>query len=521
MNLALLPSLVANEVRLRLRRLSSAVALLAMIALAWAMIGDPASGTVLLVVNDARVLYTSSALALASASLASPLFALLGFFLLRGRMAEDVRSGIGSVIGASAIGNWQFLLSRWLGGVAYLLSLILVFMLSMMVCQILRGDGAVDVVIYLQTYALVLLPNVLFAVSCAVLFDSFAPAMGKVGDILYFFIWVAQLALVAQIDEAYKSGMPTALLFDFSGIATTMFNFTQHLHTENISLGGGTFDAKLAPLTLPAMLWSSQLIGMRLWSALLALLPILPAAFIFHRFSPDKVKASRSRQRRTPWQVLNNLLRPLASLAQPLMRLAQNLPGIAGQIVADVSLTLISAPSAIAAILLINLAALLVPSKDLAGLLSLAVAIWAVVISDIATRDFQAQSEEMTAALPGGNQQRYLRQLAASLLLGLFFMGTIALRCGMQDVQHVLAIVSGMVFLAAVAHLLGRTSGSARTFLSLFMLAMYIALNASKVPMLDAIGFNGVANTSSILMYGGLGLGAVVAGYVYNMRRGR
>jgi hypothetical protein len=40
------------------------------------------------------VLYTSSALALGSASMASLLFGLAGFYLLRGRMAEDLRSGL-------------------------------------------------------------------------------------------------------------------------------------------------------------------------------------------------------------------------------------------------------------------------------------------------------------------------------------------------------------------------------------------------------------------------------------------
>lgn len=62
--------LAQNEVRLRMRRLSTLVAMLAMIALGWAMIGNPSEGTTMMSIQDARVLYISSALALGSASLA-------------------------------------------------------------------------------------------------------------------------------------------------------------------------------------------------------------------------------------------------------------------------------------------------------------------------------------------------------------------------------------------------------------------------------------------------------------------
>ena len=40
--------LAQNEVRLRMRRLSTLVAMLAMIALGWAMIGNPSEGTTMM-----------------------------------------------------------------------------------------------------------------------------------------------------------------------------------------------------------------------------------------------------------------------------------------------------------------------------------------------------------------------------------------------------------------------------------------------------------------------------------------
>jgi hypothetical protein len=220
----LLRTLAQYEVRLRMRRLSTLVALLAVVGISWTMISDPASGMTLLAVEEARVLYTSSALALGSASLGGLLFGLGGFFLVRGRIGEDLRCGTGSVIATTPVGNTAFLFSRWLGGVAYLTGLILAFMGTMLVCHALRGEGPLDLWVYLQTFGLVLLPTVFFAVSCAVLFDSFAPLMGKRGDVLYFLLWVAQLSLSSQLGEPSSHATPGSLVFDFPGIALSIMS---------------------------------------------------------------------------------------------------------------------------------------------------------------------------------------------------------------------------------------------------------------------------------------------------------
>lgn len=111
-----LKTMALTEVRLRMRRMSTIVALLAVAAITWAMIDDPAAGGALLVVDNTRVLYTSSALALGSASLASLLFEVGGFFLARGRVPEDIRSGAGGVIGATPVGSLLFRPLAWRRG---------------------------------------------------------------------------------------------------------------------------------------------------------------------------------------------------------------------------------------------------------------------------------------------------------------------------------------------------------------------------------------------------------------------
>ena len=516
MKSAILSVLIVNEVRLRLRRLSSLVTVLAVIALAWLIIPDPESGSTLIAIKQARVLYTSSAMALGSASMASFVFGLAGFYLVRGRIAEDLRSGTGSVIAATSMGNSLFLFGRWLGGVIYLLSLILAFLAAMLVCHLLRGEGAIEPGVYLVTYAMLMLPMVLFTVSCAILFDSFSPLMGKLGDIIFFFIWMAQIALLDKVNKSTGGQIHPYMFFDFIGTAMSMEQLKMMVNTTHLSLGTASFNSKLPTVVLPAYVWPAVLVKARLLTTGLAVLPLLPAFVLFHRFSPDRVRMVQARKRRSPLMYLNQLLLPFSRLAQPLFLLAQTLPGMASQIVADLALTVATAPAAGLALVLCPLLASLLNSAALPGFLAISVAVWGVLISDISTRDHQTITSEMTGAVPGGISRRYLRQLFASMLFGILLTGIIAIRWFSHHPLWALALLTGIVSMSAMSSLFGRLSGTPRTFLALFLFGMYVAVNASKVTAIDIFAFNGIANSQTIILQATLALGAGIGGYICN-----
>jgi hypothetical protein len=517
-NIHLIRTLALLEARLRLRRLSTLVTLLAVVALSWLMISDPAAGMTLMAVGKARVLYTSSALAMGSAAMASLLFGLAGFYLLRGRMTEDLRSGLAGVIGASQAGNALFVLGRWCGGVLYLSALAGACMATILLCHALRGDGPIELLVYLQTTVLVLGPMLLFAAGCALLFDSWAPLMGKRGDLLYFFMWVAQMGMLPALTEGVGS-QPAAIPVDFSGMSAVMTALSAHIDFRNLMLGIADFDRATPPIVLPTWLWTGQLVAMRIVAALLALLPLLLAVRLFHRYSPDRVKPARSHSRRSPLAMLNGWLRPLARLAQPLFALSARLPGIAGQAIADVALTLASAPAAIALLLTTQVLALALDVHALAPLVLASVACWGVLASELPTRDGDAGCAMLAAAVPGGAARRYWRQLAASLLLGLMFTGVATLRLAGHDPLRACALLAGVFALSALACLLGRSSGSARTFLALFLFGLYLSVNMNKVPLADVVGFHGIATAVSVLTWLAVGIASAWSGHLWNRYR--
>jgi hypothetical protein len=509
--------MVMTEVKLRMRRLSTLVVTLAVIALSWSMVPAPESNMALISINDARVLLTSSALAFGTVSLAAIVFGLGSFYLARGRASEDVRSGTGSVIAASQIGNGVFIFSRWLGGVTYILALVAILLSTTMVLHAIRGHGPIEVSVYLQVYGLLLVPMVFFGVSFAILFDSIPWLMGKLGDVLFFVIWMFQLALMAAF-QGSKAAYSPLLLIDFSGLATS-FMTLQGIAGSNISVGMSEFNKALPAVLLPQFVWPIQIILMRFGACILAMLPLLPAMMLFHRYSPDRVKVSTAAKRRSPLTLLNSWLRPLSRMVKPLFVLAAKMPGISGQVLADIALTLVTSPLTIVLLFASVVAAFTVDSTALPVLMIIVVVYWGILISDISTRDYAATAEDITDTVRGGKTQRFLRQWLATNVLGFLFMGAIAFRWSAEDPKRALAVISGIVFLSTLASAFGRFSRTPRTFIALFLFAIYIALNGKDLAIMDLVGFNGSADFGSMAMQMMVAGVALVAGYLYNRQQ--
>ena len=524
MNTAIIGAVVLNEVRMRTRRLSSLIAVLIVVAIAWVMVADPASGHSLISINHARALYNSTALALGSSVLASFLLGLGSFYLVRGRTREDLRHGVGAILATTPAGNATFLFARWLGGVLYLCVLVLALMATMIVLQLVRGEAAVEPLVFLQMYGLMLLPTIFFAASIAVLCDAFAPLMGKLGDVLYFILWIGQFSAMPSAVEKSSVSMGWIAGIDISGLATMAHRLKHVFHSDGFNIGGAGFDRALPPIVLSDF-WTWEMVATRLLCAMLALLPLLPATLLFHRFSPDRVKgrAAGSGRIAALFAWLNRILRPATVVVRPLFALAARVPGVAGQTLADLALTLISSPIAVVALPLLMLAGtfadLSSKSGGLSGVLVAGIACWGILISDLGVRDYQSATESLTGAAPGGASRRYLRHLMVAAILGLMFSATVLLRWLLANPFGALTLVTGVFALASVASLLGRSTRTGRTFLALFLFGLYLSLQVKDVQWFDVVGFNGASTAASVGAQLLVGLIACAAGALLVQRK--
>jgi len=504
-----------NEVRLRLRRLSTLVALLAAIGLCWLAIADPADGVTMMVIDHKRVLYTSQALAFGSAHIAGMLLGLAGFFLLRGRAADDLQSGMGAVIGATGASNALLATGRWLGGVAYLLLFVLAYLGSTLALHALRGEGQIQLLVYLKTYFLYLLPVVSYAAAAAVLFDNIGPLVGKRGDVLYFFLWCMQFGATAGVVE--NPGTTWPMYVDFSGLSVAVTTLQEHFATKYFAMGRHAFDPAIAPVVIPDSLWTLRALAIRSVTLVLSVLLLVPATLYFHRYSPDRVRPRSSRRNRL-LALVEKMLRPVALLVRPLPALAMRVPGFAGEVLAEVALVLSMSPLATLAFAVGAVVAAAGAPATLPGVMTIGVACWGVIVCGIVPRDWQNGVDAMTAVLPGGAVRRFVRHWAASLVLGLPLL-VVALRWYGDAPARAAAAAGGLLALASAASLLGGLTRGSRLFLALFMFTWYIALNSPRTATLDLVGFNGAATAATAAAWALAGCAAWAAAFAHSSMR--
>jgi hypothetical protein len=177
---------------------------------------------------------------------------------------------------------------------------------------------------------------------------------------------------------------------------------------------------------------------------------------LFHRFSPDKVKASHSRKRRSPLEILNTWSRPLSKQVQPLFLWSAKSSGLLGQTTVEIALSLVNAPFSIPVLVVLISASVLSNLASLPGLSVFAVAYWGVMISDISTRNYQSAMEYLTGVGRGGANWRYIRHLAASVVLGLLFVDVIIFRLSFATPLMALALSVGIVSMSAAASFFGK-----------------------------------------------------------------
>ncbi|KQW42185.1 MULTISPECIES: hypothetical protein [unclassified Roseateles] len=519
MNWGLHNALVLNEWRLRSRRVSSLVILLAVVALSWLMVLDPQSGAAMMVTGKQRVAYESEALAFATTLIASLLFGLAGFYLARGRSQEDLRTGTAAVLAATPVSNAQLLGARWLGAFGFLMTLGVVVMLTIWVLQLVRGEGPLQPLPYLQMLVLGLAPGLMLCASLAVLSDAWAPLMGKRGDALYWLLWMAQFAF---IPAALGQGGPVTLsgwqVFDINGVSPLLVSISRLMDVTSMSVGGGPFDATLPVLHMPEGLWTRELVALRLGSMLLALLPLWPAALLFHRYAPDRVKLRSAGGR---WQLVRALLWLLQPVMRPfnrglglLMRVAARLPGVPGRWLADVGLVLLSQPLLALVMLGCAVASAFVPAEHLPGLLAVVLGAWGMAMADVSSRDLQSGTLALASAAPGGALERGWRQALAALGIGLLVAAPALLRWSSDAPLRALACGAGLLFLSPAAALLGRLTHGSRTFLALFLFALYLNLQKTGIGALDLLGLSGDAHWGSVAGFalaGALGFAGLLA----------
>ena len=188
-------AIAAADLRARLRRPATLVFLALLLAAASTTFPDPSSGRGILTIGGRRAVYTSAALAVATAGILPFLLGLFGFYAVSNAVALDRRSGAGPLLGATPMRSSEYLLGKLLGNLGLLSVVTLAFAVVVMAVQVVHGEAPLEPLVFLSHLLVVALPA-LFAVSTfALLFECVPFLSGRFGDVAFFFVWLVVLSM--------------------------------------------------------------------------------------------------------------------------------------------------------------------------------------------------------------------------------------------------------------------------------------------------------------------------------------
>ncbi|MFL6583341.1 MAG: hypothetical protein ACJ8KU_02355 [Chthoniobacterales bacterium] len=512
-------AIVRADFFVRFRRVSTLVVFLLLSAFAYVWVPAPATGRALMQVNGQRAIYNSGAMGMATASLAMMFVGLFGYYVISNAIRRDITSRCGFVVASTAMRSLEYLVGKFLGNLAFLVTFTAGFMLSSMAMLLVRGEARLEPLVFVGQY-LLLTPTAMVLVSAvAVFFESVPFLSGKLGDVAYFFVFITCISLVVG-NEVSRGRFPWARAFDFTGFGFMIDQLQHALHTQSLSIGASPFDPNKPTITFPGLSMSRDWILPRILSLLLPLTLLPFAALVFHRFDPVHVGRTSGQSRRKWLWRIQSLAKPLSRRAAELLMLPARGNSLGAAMWIDAVLTLTLSPLGFIAFIGISIASLIAPVPSV---LPIAFAALAVIIAEVATRDTRAGTSTSLYAMPRLREQFAWWKFGSTCLLSFIFFAVPLLKLSAIDDARLPSLVIGILFMAAAATFLGVATANAKTFIVAFLSFWYLVVNDKGAsPLLDFAGFYGTATPRTVITYGVLAaLCAIGAQVAHNARLAR
>lgn len=518
-SLSRMGAIVSADFRIRFRRVSTVIVFLLLSAFAYVWIPAPSTGRTLIQINGQRAIYNSGAIGMGTASLGMIFVGLFGYYVISNAIRRDVVTRCGVIAASTPMRTGEYLLGKFLGNLVFLATFVCGFMLSSMVMLAVRGEARLEPVIFIEQYLLLTPPAIVFVSAVAVLFESISWLAGKIGDVIYFFLWSTVIGLVVA-NETTHGAINWARCFDFTGFGFMIGQLQHTLHTESVSIGASSFDPTKPTIIFQGLTLTRDWILPRGISLLTPLLLLPLAGLFFHRFDPVRTRSVSGKGRRNWIGKIQNLFKPLSRRAVSLLMV----PGWSGSFVSaiwiDAALTLTLFPFVFVAFVGLTIASAIAP---LAAILPIALAVIALIVSDVATRDARAGTAASVRSIPRLRENYVWWKLGSTGLLSLLLCAVPLVRTIAHGPLALAALLCGLIFVASTATALGITTANPKTFIVGFLTFWYVVVNDKGAnPMLDFAGFYGRFTMKSIAVYAAVSIAAIgIAQLLYRMRLAR
>jgi hypothetical protein len=227
-----------------------------------------------------RAIYNSAWIGTMTTLLMGEFFLLFSFYLLKGSIERDRRTGVGQILAATPLTKIKYTLGKWLSNIAVATTMILVIVLASLLLQFLRAEDLhIDLWALASPFLIVLFPALTVIAATAVLFDSIAILRGGIGNVLFFI--VAYPILTLSLDLQGNSILYPSI---YRACAA---RFKDCNPVRQIDAGMDPI-ATFPTFTYHGVTWMPSILLSRFAVIIVGLLIALLAAWFFQRFDPAK-----------------------------------------------------------------------------------------------------------------------------------------------------------------------------------------------------------------------------------------
>lgn len=466
-----------------------------------------------------RGTYNSAWLGGLAALLSTILLWLPGFYLLRSQISEDRELKLGQILSAAPCSKLKYIGTKTISNFVVLLSLQLIFLLSFVAMQFIRGESyLLDISGYLLPFICLTVPALLIDAVLTIVFDVIPFLRGVFGNVVIFFIWMTGTSLsVAMPNNQYD-------LFGIGYVLNNMIEGAKEFDS-NIFVDGASFGYYPRNDFIPTFLfkgisYQKELLLARLVWFVIAILLMLLAVIVFDRFRKNEMPSMKNHnviKDKQPISVkasVYNEKNRVASTIElsPVKRI--NKPALLRMVIGEMKILLphsigwylVAIAAMVACIFLSDHIVL----KFAGYILILPIMIW----SNMGCHEKIYQTENIIFSSCSPRYKRGVTLLAGIVITMILSMPIIFRFAIIGEVQSIFLWLIGIVFISALALLLGIMSGKRRFFEAVYIVWFYLG----QVNGIKSFDFVGTAGNLSLFY----GIAAVVIiGFVMIFLTGR
>jgi ABC-type transport system involved in multi-copper enzyme maturation permease subunit len=422
-----------------------------------------------------------------------------GFYLVKNSIARDYETGVGQIMATTPLSRPVYLLGKWLSNFIVLDLLVLILMLAAVAMQFIQREAPqMDFWALSAPFLFVALPFMALVAALAVFFESISWLRGSFGNVVYFFLFIMGIALIAIM---FGEQIPLLDWLGFGVFKSSMAVAAKEAfpaYQGGLALSMVPASAEIQPFEWAGVAWTLPLILPRLAMFGLAIGLTLLGSLFFDRFDTSRArlrskKAETDANEPSPSDELTAtttesnptvLLTPLAD-SRPRFRFGT-------LFLAELRLLLKGLPWwwYLVAVGLI-VASSFVPLESLRQTILPAALVWPLLVwSGLGCRETLRDTRQMVFSAPRPLWNQIPVAWLAGFVVALLMGGGTLIRFGLAgEVTSQLSLTAGLLFIPSLALALGVWTGSSKAFEVVYVVFWYLGL-LNKVLELDYLGLH-------------------------------